>query len=112
MENFAPYYIESNLVCVIVFGILLIHNHFSIDRQEKQIKFDHALIAFMLYFLADSVWAAITGGLLPKTPCLVFLDIFLICNCSVDPKSLPLEGKVGRAEPRWRENASPFARLG
>ena len=78
MGNFAPYYIESNLVCVIVFGILLIHNHFSIDRQEKQIKFDHVLIAFMLYFLADSVWAAITGGLLPKTPFLVFLDIFLI----------------------------------
>ena len=30
MHSFAVYYIESNLVCVIVFGILLLHNHFNL----------------------------------------------------------------------------------
>ena len=32
MHNFSVYYIESNIVCTIVFGILLIHNHFNSAR--------------------------------------------------------------------------------
>ena len=53
MNGFAVYYIEANIVCIIIFGILLIHNHFNIDRQEKQIRFDYVLITFILYFAAD-----------------------------------------------------------
>ncbi len=67
MAGFSFYYIEANIVCVVVFGIMLLHNHFNIDRQEKQIKFDHALLAFILYFLSDSVWAAIVSNVIPKT---------------------------------------------
>ncbi len=67
MAGFSFYYIEANIVCVVVFGIMLLHNHFNIDRQEKQIKFDHALLAFTLYFLSDSVWAAIVSNVIPKT---------------------------------------------
>ena len=78
MHSFAVYYIESNLVCVIVFGILLLHNYFNIDRQEKQIKFDHALIAFMLYFLTDCFWAAIVAEIIPKTRFNIVVNVFLI----------------------------------
>ena len=78
MNGFAVYYIEANVVCILVFGILLIHNHFNIDRQEKQIKFDHALLAFMFYFLVDCFWAAITDGLLPKTRFSVVSEVFLM----------------------------------
>lgn len=78
MFNFAVYYIEANVVCIIVFGILLLHNHFNIDRQEKQIKYDHVLIAFMLYFLTDCFWAAITTEMIPKTRFSVVLNTFLI----------------------------------
>ena len=78
MHNFSVYYIESNVVCTIVFGILLIHNHFNIDRQEKQIKFDHVLIAFMVYFLVDCFWAAIVDNLIPKTRLTVVTNLFLI----------------------------------
>jgi hypothetical protein len=42
------YYAESNLVALIIFGILLIHDLVNVDRQEKQIKYDRALVAFML----------------------------------------------------------------
>ncbi len=66
MKGFSFYYIEANIVCAIVFGIILIHNRFNIDRQEKQIKFDHALMAFIFYFLMDSIWAAVVDGVLPK----------------------------------------------
>ena len=78
MNGFAVYYIEANIVCALVFGILLIHNHFNIDRQEKQIKFDHVLVCFMLYFLVDCFWAAIEGELIPKTRFSAALCEFLI----------------------------------
>lgn len=61
-----------------MFGILLLHNHFNIDRQEKQIKFDHVLVAFMLYFLVDCFWAAIVTKLIPKTRFSVITNTFLI----------------------------------
>ena len=78
MSEFALYYIEANIICIIVFSILLIHNHFNLDRQEKQIKYDHVLNAFILYFLADCFWAAITADLIPKTRFTVAANIFLI----------------------------------
>lgn len=67
MPSFFVYYAESNIVCLIIFGIMLIHDLFSIDRQEKQIKYDHVLIAFMCYFLSDTFWAATVVGFIPKT---------------------------------------------
>ena len=76
MSGFSPYYIEANIVCVIVFGIILGYNFFNIDRQEKQVKFDNVLIAFILYFLADCVWAAVVDGLLPRN--LIYIVSFLI----------------------------------
>lgn len=27
MEGFSFYYIEANVVCILVFGVMLIHNH-------------------------------------------------------------------------------------
>lgn len=79
MHSFSVYYIEANLICVIVFGILLLHNYFNIDRQEKQIKFDHVLIAFILYFVTDCFWAAIVDGVIPKTRVSIVSNVFLTC---------------------------------
>lgn len=78
MSGFAVYYIEANIVCIIIFGILLLHNHFNIDRQEKQIRFDRVLITFMLYFAVDCLWAAIVENLIPKTRFNVVVNTFLI----------------------------------
>ncbi len=78
MHSFSVYYIEANVVCVIIFAILLFHNYFSIDRQEKQIKFDHVLVAFIAYFLVDCFWAAIVDHLIPKTRFTMTANVFLI----------------------------------
>jgi len=67
MSDYFIYYLESNLVCLIIFSILLIRDILSGDRQEKQIKFDHALVAFMSYFISDVIWSAIIAGVIPKT---------------------------------------------
>ena len=67
MSDYIIYYTESNIVCLIIFGIILIHDLLNIDRQEKQVKFDYALIAFMCYFISDTFWAMMIAGVLPKT---------------------------------------------
>ena len=78
MSDFALYYIEANIMCIIVFAILLIHNHFNLDRQEKQIKYDHVLIVFMLYFVADCLWAAIEAEIIPKTRFAMAANAFML----------------------------------
>ena len=67
MQDYFIYYASSNLVGLIIFGIMLAHDRLSVDRQEKQLKYDQTLVAFMLYFFSDSVWAAVDSGLIPKT---------------------------------------------
>lgn len=67
MNNFYfTYYTEANLVCLIIFGIMLVHDLRGVDRQEKRVRYDHALVAFMLYFVSDALWAAVIAGVLPK----------------------------------------------
>ena len=72
MPPYFLHYLESNAVCVVIFGIMLSHNLIKQDRQEKQIKYDWTLVAFMGYFIVDTVWAAVIAGVLPN-------DIALVC---------------------------------
>ncbi len=67
MTQYFIYYAESSIICLIIFSIILIHDLSRIDRQEKQIRFDYALVSFMLYFLSDTFWAAVISGFLPQT---------------------------------------------
>ena len=41
-------YVEGNIFSVIIFGIMLLTDLVDVDRQEKQIKFDNVLIAFIM----------------------------------------------------------------
>ena len=61
------YYIESNMICLIIFAILFVHDLIGADRQEKQIKYDHALMGFMLYFVSDSIWALVQDGVIQNS---------------------------------------------
>lgn len=67
MNQYFIYYAESSIICLILFSIILIHDFSRIDRQEKQIRFDYALISFMLYFVSDVCWAAVKSGVIPRT---------------------------------------------
>ncbi len=73
MWDYFIYYSSFNIFGVIIFGIMLAHDRMSIDKQEKQLKYDNALIAFMLYFLSDSVWAGVDSGVFPVTRSTVLL---------------------------------------
>ncbi|MBP5431132.1 hypothetical protein [Ruminococcus sp.] len=48
MLQYFIYYVSSDIAGVIIFGIMLAHDRMSIDKQEKQLKYDHPLIAFMM----------------------------------------------------------------
>lgn len=75
MSSYFIYYTEANVVCLILFGIMLFRDLLSVDRQEKQIKYDHALVAFMLYFINDTLWAAVIAGVIPATrPAVVLIN--------------------------------------
>lgn len=76
MSSYFIYYTEASLVCVIIFAIMLFRDVLSVDRQEKQIKYDHALIAFMLYFVSDALWAAVIAGMLPANKFTVLVTNF------------------------------------
>lgn len=70
------FYTESSIVCLVIFALILFHDLTRIDRQEKQIMYDHALVAFMLYFISDAFWAAVIAGALPRTPAAVVIVNF------------------------------------
>lgn len=67
MTQYFIYYAESSIICLIIFSVILIHDLMRIDRQEKQIRFDYALVSFMLYFISDTAWAAVISGIIPRT---------------------------------------------
>lgn len=58
------FYTEANLVCCILFAVILIHDLKRFSRQEKQLRFDAAVASHMLYFISDSLWAALVSGTL------------------------------------------------
>ena len=78
MSDFYIFYITANIVCFIVFGIMLAHDLIGMDKRETQLKFDRALIAFMLYFATDSVWAAMTSGAIKPNMPLAIVVYFLM----------------------------------
>lgn len=81
MLDFFINYTEANIICIIIFGIMLTRDLFNVDKQEKQIKYDRALIAFMLYFFADIFAGAVVSGMLPKTMISVALTNFADYVC-------------------------------
>ena len=61
-SEFFLFYAEANIVCIIIFLYLVFRDLVSHNRTEKQIKFDYSLIAHILYFCTDVVWAGILFG--------------------------------------------------
>lgn len=76
MYDYFIYYASSNIVGVIIFGIMLAHDRLGVDRQEKQLKYDQVLIAFMLYFISDALWSGVDSGVFPVNRLSVLLTNF------------------------------------
>ena len=66
-SEFFLFYTEANIVCILLFGLLLLNDYISMNKQVKQIVFGRALIAHILYFISDIFWAGVLSGTLPRT---------------------------------------------
>lgn len=66
-REFFLFYTEANIVCILLFGILLLNDRISMNKQEKQLIFDRALVAHILYFFSDIFWAGVISGFLART---------------------------------------------
>ena len=65
------FYLEANIVCIVVLAILLINDKLHSSQQEKQIWFNRTIVAHILYFTSDIFWAAVLSGQLPSSRLLV-----------------------------------------
>lgn len=70
-DNYFVVYAEANLVCTILFSILLAHDMRRPIRPEAQQVFDWALMAHIAYFISDIIWAAEIAGVFPRMRWLV-----------------------------------------
>jgi diguanylate cyclase (GGDEF)-like protein len=76
LSSYFIYYTESSIVCLIIFGIMIFNDYNHANRQEEQIKYDYALVSFMLYCVSDALWAAIIAGVVPKVlPLILFSNL-------------------------------------
>ena len=82
--GYTEFYVEANIVCIIIFMIMLVRELGSVGRQTKQVIFINITISHILYFLSDIGWVLVLGGLLPDTRILVtvynLLNAFLLSS--------------------------------
>ncbi len=69
--DYTWFYVEANIVSIVIFTLLLLRELGSIGRQSKQVVFINIIFAHITYFLSDICWALILGGYLPPIPGLV-----------------------------------------
>ncbi len=64
--DYFVFYTEASIICVIILLMILINDRIYQTKQEKQIWFGRAIMAFILYFVSDACWAAMLSGQIPK----------------------------------------------
>ena len=65
--DYTFFYVEANVVCIILFAIMLFREIGTVGRQTKQIFFINNVICYMLYFTSDIFWVMMLHDVLPRT---------------------------------------------
>ena len=74
--DYTWFYVEANIVSIIIFLMILLRELESVGRQSKQVVFINFIFANIIYFLSDICWVLILGDYLPSIPGLVaFVNI-------------------------------------
>ena len=76
--DYTTFYIEANIVCIIIFMMMFIREMGSVGRQAKQLIFINITVCHMLYFVSDTVWVLVVSNYIPCTP--LSSSIVNICN--------------------------------
>ena len=65
--DYTFFYVEANVVCIIIFAMMLLREMGSVGRQTKQMIFFNIAISHMLYFVSDIAWVLVLNGNIPHT---------------------------------------------
>ncbi len=65
--SYTSFYIEANIVCIIIFLMMFMREMGSVGRQAKQMVFVNITICHMLYFLSDTAWVLVLADVIPKS---------------------------------------------
>ena len=76
--DYFVFYTEASVICVIILLMILITDRIYNAKQEKQIWFSRAIVAFILYFISDACWAAMLSGQFPSIR--IFVVLFNFTN--------------------------------
>lgn len=64
--NYTLFYVEANMVCLILFLLMLGKSVRGVDHQAKQRFFNIVLMCHIDYFICDSFWILVLNEFLPK----------------------------------------------
>ncbi|MCR5590016.1 MAG: diguanylate cyclase [Lachnospiraceae bacterium] len=64
--DYFVFYTEASAICIAILLMILITDRIYNTKQEKQIWFGRAILAFITYFVSDACWAAMLSGQFPK----------------------------------------------
>ena len=65
--NYTFFYVEANIVCIIIFFLLFFRGMTTVGWQSKQRVFVNITVSHILYFLIDIIGTLANGGYIPKT---------------------------------------------
>ena len=65
--NYTFFYVEANVVCIIIFLLLFFRGLTTIGWQSKQRVFVNITVSHILYFAIDIIGTLANGGYIPKT---------------------------------------------
>jgi len=65
--TYTGFYVEANIVCIIIFMMMFLREMGSVGRQTKQMVFINITLCHILYFLCDTAWVLVLADLIPKT---------------------------------------------
>ncbi len=79
------YYIEANIACFLILGLIVYRINHGIDRQTSTVTLRRLIYMLMCYFLTDSIWMLFEGGVITHTRTVMYIStiipyIFIVCS--------------------------------
>ena len=65
--DYTFFYVEANIVCIIIFLMMFLREMGTVGRQTKQMIFVNITVTHMLYFVSDIIWVLIISDYIPHT---------------------------------------------
>ena len=83
MDLLSFYYIDSNIICIIILAILLARTVKGVDWQLSQVYFTKVLLCYILYCVIDIVWTCFDAGVLNNRTVffLFYASNYIVSSC-------------------------------